>query len=184
MSHEDMVRRRSRREGTDRRVASAAVATAGLLIWCAVAVLPGKAAGATRKIQPHHLIPTVSNQEDVKTSFVVASRDPVYPVSFYFPLKLPGGAIITGLRYKHAGLSNPAKTKVSIMRVRAAAAEPLQTIISGSSTSYSPTVFFETVRGQFLPGMTRRITPGWKYYLLVSCGKPFSGVGTVFVAYR
>ena len=153
-------------------------------MWCAVAVLPGKAAGATRKIQPHRLIPAVSNQKDLKTFMAVVSRDPVYPVSFYFPLKLPGGAVITGLRYKHAGLLNPAKTKVSIMRVRAAAAEPLQRIISGSSTSYSPTLVFETVRGQFLPGMTRRIIRGWKYYLLVGCETPLSAVGTVFVNYR
>jgi hypothetical protein len=164
------------------QILTIALTTAALL----AAVLPGGAEAAVMKVKQHQLISSRNGQFDARTPFFTSCT--AGPCFFYYPLKLPVGAVIKAMSYQHSGEGNGG-SQVGLDRVNPGQDPPLQTLFQGSLLQDTGSLY-EMVWVDASPkiGLTKKVQKGWDYFLRVqvdgSLGPPWGAVGTIKVKYN
>lgn len=150
-------------------------------------IFPGAAEAAVKKVKPIKLSSFhPRGSSDIQSTYFVSCG--LGPCIFYYPLKLPVGAVIKGLSYQHGGQGVNAHTIVGLDRVRPSAPLPLQRIYQAEKFQDTGS-FYNTVKvnGALLPGAVKKVQKGWRYFLSVQAennpGPSIGTVGTIKVTY-
>jgi len=148
------------------------------------AFLPGTAAAAVKKVKAEKLIQSRTPQANIRSPFFVSCKSG--SCFYYYPLKLPAGAVLEGLSYRHSGQGTGAQTIVGLDRVKPVAATPLQRIYQGDSTEDTGSLY-DTVKvvGELQDGAVKKVRNSWDYLLVVeTSASPLGAVGTIKVIYK
>lgn len=148
------------------------------------APLPAPAAEHKVLIPASKLLPWEKLQRDRHTILFVQGK-PGIVAFFYAPLRLPAGAKISGLSYRHYGADASAHTVVGIDRVRAGETPAWRRIYQAASTAWAPPPTAAiTVTGAAIAGEERKVKKGWTYFVMVSADNQYSTVLDVTVKYQ
>ena len=146
-----------------------------------VAAIPNAADAAVKRlvIRPNDLAPFVTQQAD--TRYGVFNSAPELTL-FWKELQLPAGAKIRSMRYRRlASAANP--TVVGIDRVNPGKTPAWQRILQGTGTDISSAGSIGTIVTASPMGVSRKVTRGWSYFVLVSTESCGAGVGDIPVVY-
>lgn len=157
-----------------------------LALLCGLLDVRAASAGVLT-VSPARLLPSrATPQASMRTPFLAGSISGT--VTYYLPLNLPAGRLITGLSYQHSGEGDGSRTMVGLDRVRPAAAVPFQRLYGADWTENTGSVWKQVwVQGAHQSGAVKRIQNGWKYFLSVEATSPvpsLTAVGAIKVYYR
>ena len=152
-----------------------------LALAALVAAVPGAADAAVKRlvIRPNDLTPFVTQQVDSRYG---AFNSATGLTLFWQELRLPAGSKIRSLRYRRfATAANP--TVVGLDRVNPGQTPAWQRILQGIGTDVSPAGSIGTIVTASPMGVSRKVTRGWSYFVLVSTESCGAGVGDIPVVY-